>query len=99
MIVDNVKNSTMYHRVIGEIMMLKEFALFVPDSTPPGDYVKKYTTNVRKRHGKCHVQLICTFVGDKLIVIINAYKCFIVHWVDEGASSEYTSADSAVIRR
>ena len=47
MIVDNIENSIVYHRVIGEMMMLKEFALFVPDSTPPSNYMQKYATNVR----------------------------------------------------
>ena len=46
-LIDNVLNSTVYHRMIGEMLMLKEFPLFYPDSTPPNDYIQKYTTNVR----------------------------------------------------
>ena len=45
--IDNMLNSTVYHRMIGEMLMLKEFPLFLPDSGAPSDYVQKYTTNVR----------------------------------------------------
>ena len=46
-IVDNVENSTIYHRMLGELLMMREYPLFVSDSGDPKDYMQKYMTNVR----------------------------------------------------
>ena len=46
-ILDNVENSTMYHCMLGEMMIMREYPLFINDSGDPKDYMKKYTTNVR----------------------------------------------------
>ena len=46
-IVDNVEDSTIYHRMLGELLMMKEYPLFVSDSGDPKDYMKQYLTNVR----------------------------------------------------
>ena len=45
-IVDNVENSTIYHRMLGELLMMREYPLFVSDSGDPKDYMEKYATNV-----------------------------------------------------
>ena len=45
-ILDNIDNSTFYHRMLGELLMMKEFPLFVNDSGDPKDYIQKYATNV-----------------------------------------------------
>ena len=45
-VVDNVQNSTMYHCMLGELLMMKEYPLFVSDSGDPKNYIEKYMTNV-----------------------------------------------------
>ena len=45
--IDNVWNSTFFHRGMGEYLMMKEFPLFVNDSGDPKDYIQKYMTSVR----------------------------------------------------
>ena len=45
-VIDNVVNSTIYHRILGELLMMKEYPLFVSDSGDPKDFMEKYTTNV-----------------------------------------------------
>ena len=45
-ILDNVVNSTVYHRVLGEMSMMGEYPLFASDSSSPSDYMQKYITNV-----------------------------------------------------
>ena len=45
-LVDNIVNSTIYHRMLGELLMMREYPLFVSDSGDPKDFMKKYTTNV-----------------------------------------------------
>ena len=45
-LLDNIENSTVYHRILGELMMMKEYPLFVADSSAPKDYMEKYMTNV-----------------------------------------------------
>ena len=49
-VLDNIDNSTFYHRMLGELLMMKEFPLFVSDSGDPKDYMQKYTTNVSFNH-------------------------------------------------
>ena len=46
-VLDTVENSTVFHRALGEMMMMREFPLFIADSSAPSDFMKKYTTNVR----------------------------------------------------
>ena len=46
-IVDNIENSTIYHRMLGELLMMRGYPLFVSDSGDPKDYIQKYMTNVR----------------------------------------------------
>ena len=45
-VLDNVENSTVYHRALGEMLMMSEYPLFVIDSGSPSDYMQKYITNV-----------------------------------------------------
>ena len=45
-LVDNVANSTIYHRMLGELLMMRPYPLFVSDSGDPKDFMEKYTTNV-----------------------------------------------------
>ena len=45
-VLDSVHNSTFYHRALGEMLMMKEFPLFVTDADTPKDYMQKYSTNV-----------------------------------------------------
>ena len=44
--IDNVLNSTLFHRGMGEYLMMKEIPLFVNDSGDPKDYIQKYMTSV-----------------------------------------------------
>ena len=46
-VLDNIENSTIYHRMLGEILMMREYPMFVSDSGDPSDYIQKYMTNVR----------------------------------------------------
>ena len=45
-VLDTVENSTVFHRALGEMMMMREFPLFMADSSTPSDFMKKYNTNV-----------------------------------------------------
>ena len=45
-LIDGIDNSTYHHRMLGEMLMLKEFPLFVSDSTDPRNYMHEYATNV-----------------------------------------------------
>ena len=45
-LLDNVANSTVYHRYLGEFLMMKPYPLIVADSGDPKDYVQNYMTNV-----------------------------------------------------
>ena len=58
-IVDNIENSTIYHRMLGEMLMMREYPLFVSDSGDPKDYMKKYMTNVSyKLHGTYMYEIV-----------------------------------------
>lgn len=46
-VLDTVESSNVYHRTLGEMLMLREYPLFVRDSGPPSDFIQKYITNVR----------------------------------------------------
>lgn len=46
-VLDRTQVSTIYHRMLGEMLMLREYPLFVNDTGAPKDYMQKYTTNVR----------------------------------------------------
>lgn len=52
-VVDNVENSTMYHRMLGELLMMREYPLFVSDADDPKNYTEKYMTNVS--------EVLCTY--------------------------------------
>ena len=45
-ILDNIENSTYYHRYLGELLMMKTHTMLVSDSGNPNDYLQKYMTNV-----------------------------------------------------
>ena len=45
-LIDNVENSTIYHRMLGELLMMRPYPLFISDSGDPKDFMEKYTTNV-----------------------------------------------------
>ena len=44
--IDGIDNSTYHHRMLGEMMMMRELPLFVSDSSDPRSYMQNYTTNV-----------------------------------------------------
>ena len=44
--IDGIDNSTYHHRVLGEMMMMRELPLFVGDSGDPRLYQQNYITNV-----------------------------------------------------
>ena len=56
-LVDNVANSTIYHRMLGELLMMKPYPLFVSDSGDPKDFMKQYKTNVSKFTIQPHLKL------------------------------------------
>ena len=45
-VLDNIDNSTFYHRLLGEVLMIKEFPLFINDTGDPKEYIQNFTTNV-----------------------------------------------------
>ena len=45
-VLDSIENSTVYHRTIGEALMMREYPLFVTDTGAPKDFMQKYTANV-----------------------------------------------------
>ena len=45
-LIDGIDNSTYHHRMLGEMMMMRELPLFVNDSSDPRSYMQKYNTNV-----------------------------------------------------
>jgi lysosomal alpha-mannosidase len=45
-LIDGIDNSTYHHRMLGEMMMMRELPLFVSDSSDPRSYRLNYTTNV-----------------------------------------------------
>ena len=64
-ILDNIQNSTFYHRMLGEVMMLIEYPMFISDAGDPSAYIQKYMTNVSLSQ-LFHVQCTgsyCTFWG------------------------------------
>ena len=46
-VLDNIENSTIYHRMLGEMLMMREYPMFLSDSGNPSDFIEKYLTNVR----------------------------------------------------
>ena len=52
-VLDTVEDSNIYHRKLGEMLMLREYPLFVRDSGPPSDFMQKYYTNVRMCKHAC----------------------------------------------
>ena len=43
---DTIDKSTVAHRVTGTVLMLRPEYLFIEDEGSPGDFMKKYYTNV-----------------------------------------------------
>ena len=46
----NLTNSTITHRLLGESLMLKPYLAFVRDSGSPKAWIDKYQTEVSARH-------------------------------------------------
>ena len=44
-LIDGIDNSTYHHRMLGEMMMMKELPLFVNDPGDPKIYMHNYITN------------------------------------------------------
>ena len=49
-VVDNLDNSTNYHRSIGEFLMMRSLPLFVADSDSPSKFMQNYYGNVSLCH-------------------------------------------------
>ena len=43
---DIIAVSSIYHRLFGELLMLREYPLFISDTGNPNDYMQKYMTKV-----------------------------------------------------
>jgi len=46
-LLDNYVNSTVYQRLLGEMLMLEPMQAFMPSTDSPSDYMEKYFTDVR----------------------------------------------------
>ena len=45
-LLDNIENSTVYHRIVAEALMMEPVHGVQPSTDSPSDYVQKYYTNV-----------------------------------------------------
>ena len=66
-VLDLISVSTLYHRMLGELLMLREYPLFVGDAGDPKDYMQKYMTNVRQisdatNYKYIHYTYMCSLV-------------------------------------
>ena len=46
-LLNNLTNSTITHRLLGEELMLKPYLTFIRDETHPKDWIAKHQTEVR----------------------------------------------------
>ena len=105
-ILDNIDNSTFYHRMLGELLMMKEFPLFVNDSGDPQNYMQKYATNVsfisKSMYSIVRIKYtsLLHYVKFQFSPASNFFTlCPTVYRVDARTSPKHTSADSAIFGR